>query len=212
MLLYAAIVLIGLVPVNNDFVPTADGIEIFVSSNPVHADVVFPVTTDIINWRDYFPEECFVGNTSAATHVAVGWGDRGFFLETPTWADLKVSTAAHALLWPSDTCLHVTMKANVTTGPNTRSVRISPEQYLRMAEFVKAQFRTDTDRPQQIAAAAYGRSDAFFEARGTYHCCNTCNSWVGNALSAAGIRVGWMTPLPKTVFLYLPEKETADGR
>jgi hypothetical protein len=32
----------------------------------------------------------------------------------------------------------------------------------------------------------------------------TCNCWVGEAMRSAGIRTAWFTPLPKTVFLYLP--------
>jgi uncharacterized protein (TIGR02117 family) len=182
------------------------GIEILVTSNPVHADVILPIASAAVNWRDHFPAECFAGDTQSATHVAIGWGDRGFFLQTPTWNDLKMSTAANALFWPSPTCLHVTMKSSVTTNQNTRSVRISQQQYTELVEFVIDSFRTDRNgRMRRIESAGYSWNDAFFEAHGTYHCVNTCNSWVGRALRSAGVRTGWMTPLPKTVFLYLPE-------
>lgn len=206
--IYLVFVLIGLAPVNNEFTPAgADGVEIFVMSNPVHADIVMPIQTEVINWREHFPDDCFRGNTKAATHVAVGWGDRGFFLETPTWADMKLSTAANAVFVPSETCLHVAMYKSVKTGPNMRAVRISTKQYRQLVNFVAGRFRKRDGESgfQQIKGAAYGRHDAFFEAVGQYHGFYTCNSWVGSALQAAGVRVGWMTPLPKTVFLYLPE-------
>ncbi|MEO2018660.1 MAG: DUF2459 domain-containing protein, partial [Fuerstiella sp.] len=126
---YFLVVLVGLIPVNNDFAAGQDSIVILVTSNPVHADVVLPIETSVVNWRDHFPAECFSGETRSATHVAIGWGDKGFFLQTPTWNDLKMSTAANALFWPSESCLHVTMKSAVTTNENTRSVRISRQQY-----------------------------------------------------------------------------------
>ena len=40
--LYLLLLIVGLIPVNNDFRSASDGIEIFISSNGVHADVVVP--------------------------------------------------------------------------------------------------------------------------------------------------------------------------
>ncbi len=206
LVLYLAIVLVGLLPVNNDFVPAQDGIEIFLVSNPVHADIVLPIDTDTIDWREHFPDECFTGDVSGATHVAIGWGDRGFFIETPTWADLRVSTAAKALFWPSTTCFHVSMIRAEYLGDDARSVKISVEQYEQLVEYVNSGFQSDADGGKmQLENVSYAWNDAFFEAHGTYHCLKTCNSWVGGAMKAGGIKTGWLTPLPKTVFLYLPE-------
>ncbi len=205
VLLFVAIVLIGLIPVNNGFRPAPDGVEIFVTSNPVHADVIVPLNREGIRWRDSFPDACFRGDTSAATHVAVGWGDKGFFLETRTWDDLTLRNAANALSWPSESCMHITMKSDVGVSRDTRSVRISSDQYRKLAEFILEKFERSGDQLRQIKGAHYSDNDAFFEAKGAYHGLNTCNSWVGEALATAGIRVGWMTPLPKTVFLYLPD-------
>ncbi|MCZ6855359.1 MAG: TIGR02117 family protein [Gammaproteobacteria bacterium] len=204
--LYLVIVLIGLIPVNNDFKPTPDGIEILLVSSPVHADVALPIETETINWREFFPAHCFSGDTSDATHVTLGWGDKAFFLETPTWAEFRVSTTAKALFWPSDSCIHVYSTKAESLRDGSRSVRISVAQYERLVEHVKASFKQEADGSRvQIGNAAYGSNDAFFEARGAYHCFNTCNCWVGRAMQSAGIKTGCFTPLPKTVFLYLPE-------
>lgn len=203
---YLMIVLIGLIPVNNDFQPTPGGIEILFVSNAVHADIVLPINTESINWREHFPANCFSGDTSRATHVAIGWGDQGFYLETPTWADLRFSTAANALLWPSDTCLHISFYTADPQSDSARSVTISAAQYERLVQFINSSFRRDEDGSIiQIGNEAYGTNDAFFQAHGIYHCCNTCTCWVGKAMRSAGIRTGWFTPLPKTVFRYLPE-------
>ena len=63
------------IPVNNDFEPMPDGVEIFFTSSAIHADIVMPIET-AIDWRDHFPAECFVGDVRGATHVTVGLGDR----------------------------------------------------------------------------------------------------------------------------------------
>ena len=205
--LFGLLILVGLIPVNNDFRPAADGIEIMVVSNPVHADIVLPVVSSVIDWRDHFPPEAFRGDTAGATHVAIGWGDKGFFIETPTWNDLKVSTAAHALFWPSGTCLHVVMleSPNFTDG---RSVKISDQQYRQLTEFILASFQKNQQGEKvQIVGESYSDNDAFYEALGTYHLLNTCNSWVGRALRTAGVRCGWLTPMPKTIYLFLPQAD-----
>ena len=100
-ILVACILLVGMIPVNNDFSPAEDGITIFLVSNPVHVDLLLPVRTKTIDWRTQFPEECFPDLPCSTTHVAIGWGNKQFFIETPTWSDLRVATAARALLWRS---------------------------------------------------------------------------------------------------------------
>jgi uncharacterized protein (TIGR02117 family) len=203
LLIYLAILLIGLIPVNNGFESPGQGIELLVVSNAVHADIIVPKTTDVIDWSETFQEFEFIEDTSNLSHVGFGWGDRGFFLETPNWDDLKVSTAANALLIPSGSCIHV----NFTRGeyfPEATTVAISRQQYKRLVELLLSSFAKDNQSSfQQIDGYAYSTNDAFFDARGNYHLLNTCNSWVGRALKSAGVRVPLLSPLPKTPMMYI---------
>ena len=202
VLLLAVTLLAGLIPVNNDFTPTEQGIEIHVISNAVHADVIAPIRNSIIDWTTEFPNEMFSDDISKEPHVAFGWGDRGFFIETPTWADLKLSTAANALLLPSECCLRV-FYTNVDYYSERKSVSISDEQYRDLVEYIRSSFLlTETNDIQQIPNAAYSGSDAFFRAKGRYHFLNTCNAWVGRGLKSAGVRTGWLTPLPGGPTIY----------
>lgn len=198
--------LVGLVPVNNNFQNSPDGVEVVVVSNEVHADLVLPIKYGEIDWLDILGNVDVGGDIDNATHVAIGWGDKGFFIETETWSDLTLSTTANALLIPSDTCLHVNFIRSKDTQ-NGKRLRLAPQQYEELVAFIETTFRLSAQgEPIQIADAAYGKTDAFFEAKGRYHCLNTCNSWVGRALKAAGVRVGIYTPLPKSVYLYLPDE------
>ncbi len=204
---YFLIILIGLLPTNSDFEESPDGIEIFISSNGVHADIVMPIETEVINWRESFKRTSFPQNTAWATHIAVGWGDKGFYVETPTWADLKVSTAFRALFTPSPCCLHVVMQNQPQVGENLRAVRISEVQYRKMVETIQACFLHQKKKTVLIPESNYGKYDIFYEAHGNYHCLNTCNSWVGWVMRESGIKTPLLTPLPKSVFLYLPASD-----
>ena len=71
-------------------------ITIFIKSNGVHTDIVVPTKTSLIDWRKFvLPENTREADTSCQ-FIAFGWGDKGFYLETPTWASLKESTAFKA--------------------------------------------------------------------------------------------------------------------
>lgn len=213
---YFLCVLIGLIPVNNDFKPTEDGVQIILTSTAIHADIVLPIQHAETNWRECFPAEHFTGDVSSATHVAIGWGDQGFFIETPTWSDLKTSTVLQALFWSSDSCLHVSYQtygrseaegvSQTELPEDAHAVKISQEQYAELVGYIENSFKLDEkDGFVPITDAAYGRNDAFYEAHGSYHLFHTCNCWAGEGLQAAGVRTGWFTPLPKTMFWYLPE-------
>ncbi|MGK7910969.1 MAG: TIGR02117 family protein [Synechococcus sp.] len=202
LLLLLAILAIGLIPVNNGFSPTSDGVEIAVISNAIHADIIVPVRTDEMDWLNHFDKLNFPSDVSAYSHVAMGWGDRGFFLETQTWADFKLLTAAKALFWPTPSCLHVTFtRPELFEG--AASVTISPDQYQQLVAVMRRSLALDdAGHPIPIPGYSYSSTDTFFESRGWYHLFNTCNSWAGQTLKAAGIRVPWMSPLPKTPELY----------
>lgn len=81
---------------------------VFVLSNGVHTDLVFPVHTDIIDWEDVFPLNNNISQDSVYKYVAIGWGDKGFYLNTPEWKDLTAKTALVAALGFGETALHVT--------------------------------------------------------------------------------------------------------
>lgn len=203
--LYLLLALVGLIPVNNDFEPAADGVEIMVASTAIHADLLLPIRNETVDWSRHFPPSDFAGDVSRASRVAVGWGNKEFYVDTPTYGDLKAGTVFRALFWPSPTCMHVIMRDEQDVPATVRKTKISHEQYRRLVEHVLATFRRDeAGRFSLIEGGAYGGRDAFYHAHGSYHACNTCNCWVGRGLKVAGVRTGWFTPLPKTVFLYLP--------
>ncbi len=226
--LYLLVALIGLIPVNRDFraasATDAGSVKIFVRSSDVHADILVPIKNDAVDWSDSFPVP---ENRRRSTYVSFGWGDRGFYLQTPSWGDLTVSKATNAMLLPSKSVMHVEW-LNPHESDSCKSVLISEEQYRTLAKYIARSFQSgDTESdlapaseetslsihvspipvdPQDIHDAWRDRgSSHFYEANGSYHAFHTCNCWVGNALKQVGIRTAWFTPLPRTVFVHWPE-------
>jgi uncharacterized protein (TIGR02117 family) len=201
---YACILLLGLLPKNVNFQPPqADGITIYVTSSSVHADLFLPVRFEEVDWRREFEHIKTSANIDLETYVAIGWGDRGFYLETETWDDLKLSTTFNALLLPSRSCIHIDY-TSPNYYPSAKRITITAEQYRDLVEYIRRSIKRDEKgHPIQIRGFAYGQTDAFIEAHGSYHLLNTCNSWIGRALAKGGVRTPWLTPLPHTPTLYL---------
>lgn len=196
---------VGMIPVNNDFVPAPDGVEIVIVSNPVHADIVVPMTNDTMDWRTFIDLSDFPEGATNASHLAFGWGDKGFFLDTPTWDDLTVSTATNALLWKSPCCLHVQLMQFETPPEDSQTVTISEQQYQTLVDCLKQSFSAGPEtRPTPIEDTSYHQWDRFYDAHGNYHALNTCNSWVGRCLKETGVRVPLNPTLPGTPTVYLP--------
>ena len=196
LVLYLAVGLIGgAIPVNRNWRPPSEGVRIFVESNGVHTGIVVPKLAAGIDWRALArPEHLADPRYARHPYLSFGWGDRAFYLETATWADVKPATVLAAATGSGDTLVHLDHLPLPRIGPDVRSVMLRPGEYRRLAAFIRA---TLADRPR--IHRGYGPYDAFYTARGRYSARRTCNSWTGEALAAAGVRVGRWTPFPGTV-------------
>ena len=69
---------------------------IWLLSNGAHTDIVMPVKNDFCDWQTIVSQQDTRGK-GESRYIALGWGCRKFYLETPTWADLKFTTAFRRL-------------------------------------------------------------------------------------------------------------------
>lgn len=186
----------GAIPTNADWTAPADGVRILVEGNGVHTDLVLPKVAAGVDWRDLLPGKDLADPRYAGfDHVAIGWGERTFYLETPTWADVKPLTVLAAALGSDRTVLHVEHIRMPAAADDARVIVLRPVEYRRLAAFVRASFAASPAWHR----TGYGRNDAFYAARGRYSAVMTCNAWTGDALRASGVRIGAWTPFPVTV-------------
>ncbi|MES2755229.1 MAG: TIGR02117 family protein [Pseudomonadota bacterium] len=185
----------GAVPGNAGWAPPQRGIRIFVASNGIHTDLILPKVAGGIDWRPLLRREHLRDPRYAGyRHAGFGWGDARFYLETPTWADVRPGTVVAAALGSERTLVHVDHLPQPAVGADVRAVMLRPAEYRRLVAFIRASFAERT-APQ----FGYGPNDAFYTARGRYSALTTCNAWTGDALRHAGVRVGAWTPFPATV-------------
>ena len=196
-----AALLLGLIPANASWHEPEQGVDIFLRTNGVHTWIVVPKTNAIMDWRPYVPGEHLEDpRYGAADHVAFGYGNREFYLNTPTWGDLSPRTAALALFGSGPSLLHVEHDHQPRPTEDTRPLTVTPDQYRRLAGYIRARFDLGPDgRTIPLPGRGYNRWDMFYEANGGYSFVMTCNEWTGRALRQAEIRMGLWTPFAQSI-------------
>lgn len=178
-------------------------VEIFIVTNGVHTDLVVPVKNDQMDWSKEIKYSNTKSADTTAHYLAMGWGDKGFYLETPTWADLKARVAFKAAFALGNTAIHATFYKNITIDESSRKINISKEQYARLVEYIINSFKKDQNGHfiNINTNANYGSNDAFYEANGSYSMIHTCNSWANNGLKSCGQKACLWTPFDTGIFL-----------
>ena len=183
----------SLIPVNGDWEEPAEGLTIYVYDNGIHTGLILPASNAEADFTDLVRPEHLGDPARARDHLLFGWGDRVFYLETPTWADLRVQTAVAAIIGSEASLVHVDHVARPAPADNVRPIRVTPGEYRRIASGIRDQFALDAQGRSQ-PLSGYGASDVFYEANGRYSAIRTCNEWTGRILRDAGVRVGAWTP------------------
>ncbi|PAM95360.1 TIGR02117 family protein [Flavobacterium sp. IR1] len=204
LILYLILVyLISKITVNSDIakVEEQDAIPIYILSNGVHTDIVVPVVNEVKDWRKEIQFSHTQSKDSTMNFIAFGWGDKGFYLNTPEWSDLKASTALRAMFGVSSSAMHTTFFKNLKEGEDCKRILISKENYKKLVAYISDSFLIP-GQPQWIEGHSYGRKDAFYEAKGSYNLFYTCNTWANCALKAANQKASLWTVYDKGIFCH----------
>ena len=198
----ATALLLSIFPVNTGFAqaPKNEHIEIFITSNGIHTDLILPVATPYIDWRDKIAIQHFAGADSSFTHIGFGWGDRRFYMETPEWSDLTLAVALDAMFIPSASAMHVEyIRKPLTPNKHQRPIRVTPEQYQKLVTYSYNSFQLRDNNFILIPGKGYSSTDNFYEAHEKFFFPKNCNNWVNGGLKAAGLKAAFFAPFPYAV-------------
>jgi uncharacterized protein (TIGR02117 family) len=194
---------LSIIPVNNNMSEHKKEYTIYIKSNGVHTDLVLPIKTDLKDWSERIKFENIKSKDSTHQFLAFGWGDKGFYLDTPEWSDLKFSTAFKAAFNLGTSAMHTTFYKQIQETESCVKIAVSKEHYQKLVAFIEASFQYDTNgNPIFIQAITYGKNDSFYEAHRTYNLFYTCNTWANQALKKAHMKAAFWTPADKGIFYH----------
>lgn len=177
--------------------------EILLLANPIHTDIALPVDDEVrAAFADLVPGGLPL-DMPGVEYLIIGWGGRSFYIETPTWGDIRPLPVFRALT-VDRSVLHASVAGPIDLQhPSVRKLAITEEGRRRMITEIRGSFVREDGMPAAVPGAAYSLDDAFFEARGAFNALVGCNTWTAAMLRSAGIRTGWWTPLPQLLDLSL---------
>ncbi|MDP2454075.1 MULTISPECIES: TIGR02117 family protein [unclassified Kaistella] len=203
ILLYVILaVTIPLIPVPKKATTEIAEVPIYIYTNGVHTDIVLPIKNNQIDWSNKILFDNTLSKSSDFNYVGIGWGDKGFYLDTPTWAELKVSTAFYAAFWLGDSAMHCTFYKTMKEGEDCKKILLTRSQYADLIKFVDSKFDKNSAGQNILIPtnAVYSNDDAFYEAKGSYSFLYTCNTWTNDALKTAGQKAALWTPTDFGIF------------
>ena len=193
------------IPRNPDWTEGDEGVVVMIETNGIHTGIVMPVVSEVKDWRETFPSAGQPRDDGRMpTHIAIGWGEKEVFLNTPTWGDLKASTALRIAFLGGDGLMRVGHYAWPQPSEYHRPLVLRPEEYRRLVAEVEKALPALPHGEERFSYDSFEQGARNYDARGRYTLANTCNQWVGDTLAKAGVKIGHWTPLAGGVMKWVP--------
>ena len=177
-----------------------------VASNGWHTAVVVPAPA--LTATGMLPE---AADFPGAAFLEFGWGDRVYYPAKEKTVGMTLAAA----LAPTPAVMHMAgLAATPRAGGSSRevvTVGLTETGFLSLIEALAAEFERPAEgRASSVARGLYPGS-RFYNARGSFHLFNTCNTWTARMLHAAGVAIspsgivtadGLMTRLREALAVY----------
>ncbi len=172
---------------------------ILVLRNPIHTDIAIPVDDEVRRRFRFLVHAGIPADAPEVRYIVFGWGGRAFYLETPSWSELKAVPVLKALTIDASV-MHVDIAGNIAEPhPAVTGFDIDEQRFAALLDFIEASFQQGPGGPLIIENASYSRFDRFYEANGHFNALVGCNTWTAAGLRIAGLRTGWWNPLPASL-------------
>jgi uncharacterized protein (TIGR02117 family) len=185
--------------------------QICIENNGAHTNIIVPVGNDLFAWSDRIDLEKIDSSSSAKyRYLSFGWGDRDFYLNTPTWDDLDWSLAFKALFLPTPSVMEVKGLNNLPNHEDLKCVAIDRAEYINLMDYIDRSFQTDRQGEKVRIANGHFNRGGFYAAEGTYSILNTCNDWTAIGLRKADLNTPLWSGLSTSIMRHLKSNCTTD--
>lgn len=167
-------------------------------SSDIHTDLALPANPDLAARFSFMADDGLDPGQPGVEYIIAGWGGRSFYVETPTWSELKPGPVFKALSLDRSV-MHMGLAGAIDPAqPSVLTIELDEVAFERLVSSILASFALNADgMPALIPGAQYGDYDRFYEAEGWFNAFVVgCNAWTAGMLRQAGLTTGWWTPMP----------------
>jgi uncharacterized protein (TIGR02117 family) len=178
---------------------------VFLMKSGIHIDFLLPICNELKDWQEEFPISNTRSKDSTYKKIAIGWGSKDFYMNTPTWDDLTIKIFLISNFGLGSSAIHV--KYYTDTFPKDSkivSLKLSDNQYKKLVKYIENSLkRSGTTKSSFILPKnpkVLSKNDAYYDAKQNYSLLFTCNSWINNGLKASGQKACLWTPYSQGIF------------
>ena len=150
-----------------------------------HVGIIVPIDTVL---KRNLPEAL---NFADKKYLEIGWGDKAFYqTSNPSFGvaldALLKSTSSVIHLYGFNPSIHATFK-----NAEIIELHIEEYNYIKLLYFIHKSLMRNADGSARLEGPGLNgkESSFFYAANGQFHLFNTCNTWVANAIQAAGMEL-----------------------
>lgn len=201
VVLYLVLAFVGaIVPdlIRDEVGPKTDERWITLVSGPIHYDILLPLDDDTRKEFAFLTEAGIPIDNFNAAWLSVGWGSEAFYTTAGAYTDISALAVLKAATG-DNAVIRFEVYGRLPDHPDLRAVSLSAAQL----DVLRANIRDQLQSTNPLPLQGFSETDSFFAAKGRFHILRTCNVWVGDMLSSAGLDFGIWTPTPYAVTLSL---------
>lgn len=182
---FMLIIACSYIPINGTHTSCNKTDAIYLTSNGIHLDIILEAE-DI---PQLFQEKLAI--TGQSNYLAVGWGEKAFYLNVREWKDLTLEAACTASLGLNESLLHLVSYRSVQN--DWVKVALCEHQLEGLKAYIGKSLYLN-EKANVASYTGYGKNDVFYKAYGNYSCINTCNTWANTAFKEVGMKASLWTP------------------
>ena len=172
---------------------------VFLMKSGIHVDFLLPISNEFKDWQEEFPISNTRSKDSTYKKIAIGWGSKDFYMNTPTWDDLTLKIFLISNFGLGSSAIQV--KYYTDTLPKDSkitSLKLSNNQYKKLVKYIETSLkRSKTNNSSFILPKnpkVLTENNSFYDAKQTYSLLLTCITWINNGLKASGQKACLWTP------------------
>ncbi len=132
-----------LIPIGVNYPDGEKMVEILVEVSTIHTSFILPVKNDDVDFRKYIFSPQLIASTPKINYISLSWGDRDFFLETPTWNQFKIKTAFNALFRSAAAVIHIEYFHQRPNGKSYYTLHLPRDKYVLLVAYITGFLKQD---------------------------------------------------------------------
>ncbi len=168
---------------------------IYIYNDIAHTEIMIAVDDFNNTSQKHFPS---LLQNQKYGYLSFSYGDKEFMMKVPTWNDISLGITLKSLFTNTPGLLRVGHYTNINKKESIQ-IKLSKNCLEKLQKSILNSFSKQNNTFQRYFDHYKHPKIFYFQAKKSYNLFHTCNSWTGDRLREAGLKVPYLTPFSQQV-------------